>query len=242
MAAAVMLLVGGCGDGENRTADAENALAGNRTDPALRAALQDQILVDPGLAQQSNRDAARPPADPGRAPVPLDPASAEEARLAEAEAAKSGKLLRAPPVSTAPVQSDGAITLGELAQQQSKKPGGAAAKCRNAKTEYDMRWASRLPAEFPVYPRAAVQEAAALVAPGCTTRLVSFNSAAPMQSLLDYYYTQAVRGGFTAEHVLQGSDHVLAGARARDDGAYYLILSNRPGGGTAVDLIANNGR
>src|SRR3569623_2176812 len=43
--------------------DAE--LAGNATgnsgDPAVRAALQDQIMVDPALAGQSNNDAIRPP-------------------------------------------------------------------------------------------------------------------------------------------------------------------------------------
>jgi len=105
-----------------------------------------------------------------------------------------------------------------------------------------MGWANRLPAEFPVYPRAAVSEAAAINGPGCAVRIVSFASDAPMQSLLDYYYTQAVRSGFSSEHELHGADHVLAGIRDRDDAAYYIILTDRAGGGTDVDLIANNGR
>lgn len=247
--AAAALLLGGCADTGNSLADVDNELIGaNQSDPALTAALEDQILVDPSLTQQSNRDAARPSSEPGRAPIPPERADADSARLAQAEAAKGGKLLSAPaPSRTATVRGSGdsaaPVTLGELAKQQAKAPGGASSKCGgNASVEYDMGWASRLPAAFPVYPRAAVSEAAAINGPGCAVRIVSFASDAPMQALLDYYYTQAVRGGYGADHELHGADHILAGVRARDDAAYYIILTDRPGGGTNVDLIANHGR
>jgi len=242
-ASAVALLLGGCGGNDNSLAEADQDLIGaNQSDPALTAALEDQILVDPSLAQQSNRDAARPTSEPARAPIPPDRADADAARLAEAEAAKAGKLVSPPAPKPAASGAGAPVTLGELAKQQASA-SGASSKCRGAaKIVYDMGWANRLPAEFPVYPRAAVSEAAAINGPGCAVRIVSFASDAPMQSLLDYYYTQAVRSGFSSEHELHGADHVLAGIRDRDDAAYYIILTDRAGGGTDVDLIANNGR
>jgi hypothetical protein len=56
---------------------------GNETDPALTSALEDQILVDPALTQQNNRNAVRPPETPTQAQYPADPpreGAAEQAR------------------------------------------------------------------------------------------------------------------------------------------------------------------
>jgi hypothetical protein len=52
--------------GEQRAADNRTADA----DPALTSALQDQILVDPALTQQSNKNAVRPPEMPTQAQYP----------------------------------------------------------------------------------------------------------------------------------------------------------------------------
>ena len=49
--------------------EAENAAA-NDADPALTSALEDQILVDPTLAQQSNANAVRTPDAPAQAQYP----------------------------------------------------------------------------------------------------------------------------------------------------------------------------
>ena len=73
-------------------------------------------------------------------------------------------------------------------------------------------------------------------------RLVSFSSKAPLQTLIDFYYTQAIRNGFNAEHQLADGEHILAGARKKDGGAYYLTLNGRKDGGTDVDMIVNHGR
>src|SRR3712207_5206481 len=59
-----------------RTSDAElanldNQITGNQADPALTSALEDQIMVDPSLSQQSNRNAVRPAETPTQAQYPL---------------------------------------------------------------------------------------------------------------------------------------------------------------------------
>jgi hypothetical protein len=56
------------------------------------------------------------------------------------------------------------------------------------------------------------------------------------------YYTKAVRGGYTAEHQVDGDEHILGGTRDRDGGAYVLFVTSRADGGTDIDLVANNGQ
>src|SRR5688500_16648744 len=69
LAAALSLSACGRGD-ESDLASLDNQIVGNDSDPALTSALQDQILVDPALTNQSNRNAVRPPETPTRAQYP----------------------------------------------------------------------------------------------------------------------------------------------------------------------------
>ena len=62
-----VLALAGC-DRDGGTAEQSRKEA----DPALASALEDQILVDPALTQQSNRNAVRPPETPPQAQYPLD--------------------------------------------------------------------------------------------------------------------------------------------------------------------------
>lgn len=55
---------------EAELAKLDNAIVGNDVDPALTSALEDQIMVDPALAQQSNRNAAARPGAPVQAQYP----------------------------------------------------------------------------------------------------------------------------------------------------------------------------
>ncbi|MBY8824877.1 hypothetical protein [Sphingomonas colocasiae] len=229
------LALAACGSGQKND-QALNALdrslAGNAVnaqdvDPALAASLEDQIMVDPSLSAQANRDSVRPPAEPMRAPVPADgPATANVG---------TGKLLSAPK-AVAMDAPEAPTTLGALASQQARRAGQSC----GAELGYSQAWATRLPADLPLFPQARVTEAAGSDAGGC--RAVSFTSGAALQTVLDYYYTQAVRGGFTAEHRVDGGEHTLGGTRGKDDGAFVVIARARPGGGTEVDLITNNGR
>ena len=127
------------------------------------------------------------------------------------------------------------LTLGALAEGGSN---AGAAGCAG-----DIRYASafalRLPPALPLYPDARVSEAAGKDGNGCALRVVSFASNAPLTRVLDWYYTHATRGGYSASHQTDGAEHVLIGARG--DAAYAVYLSPREGGGTSVDLVSNGG-
>jgi hypothetical protein len=58
--------------GDNNLAEMDNSLIGNGADPALTSALEDQILVDPNLVQQSNPNTVRPPETPVQAQYPAE--------------------------------------------------------------------------------------------------------------------------------------------------------------------------
>jgi len=71
---AALLALAACGGGNanNELAAIDNELIANSVDPALTTALQDQLSVDPTLAQQSNPNSARPPEAPVQAQYPAD--------------------------------------------------------------------------------------------------------------------------------------------------------------------------
>ena len=220
-ALAAALALAGCGRGDDgNLASLDNQLT-NDNDPALTAALQDQIAVDPNLAQSSNRNAVRPPETPTSAPYPTDTVRAPDAK---------------------PAGPGGAAAAKPSAQLASAPSGGGGASCTSgANFEYNNAWAQRLPAAFPFYPGAKLTEAAANNANGCATRVVSFTTADNSQRVLDWYHTRAVRSGYTSEHQLREGDHILAGASQTGTGAFYLIVTPR-GNGSEVALIVNNGR
>lgn len=238
---ALALTLASCGGKNGNSADKLDSTlignaSGNQADPALTSALEDQIMVDPSLTQQSNDHSARATGGPVQAPIP--PA----ANLKPLPEPITGKgMLHAPdPTRVAADGGRGSITLGALAEEQTRGPKGVAKGCA-PDLEYSQAWAQRLPADIPLFPNAVVSEAAGDDAPGCRVRVVSFTSAAPVRSVIDYYYTRAIRAGYDAQHMLRQDDHILAGARDADGSAYYLIVTPRAGGGSDIDLIANIG-
>src|SRR5260221_368153 len=79
-ALAGLLTLAACGGGgENNLAEMDNSLIGNGADPALTSALEDQILVDPNLVQQTHPNSARPPETPVQAQYPADGAGGSAA-------------------------------------------------------------------------------------------------------------------------------------------------------------------
>lgn len=208
--------------------DKDKSQAGNDVDPAVSNALEDQIMVDPNLVRQANRF-GRSSATGSQSSVP--------ATGTGGPAVSTDKLIKAP--SPKAGNASKGITLGQLANEQSGR--GKAAAC-DKNFQFGAAWATRLPAAFPLYPDAQVTEAAGNDEQPCRMRLVSFASKTPMQTLIDFYYTQAVRNGFNAEHQLSEGEHILAGSRDKDDSAYYLTFNARKGGGTDVDMIVNHGR
>jgi len=197
--------------------------AGNTRDPALTAALHDQIMVDPALTQSANTNVVRPPSRPDPLSVPVDPA-------------RSGDGVRAADLKPVPAagkdcpacrKADGALTLGELAARQSGDGGCA------QRVTYSAAWANRLPADVPLYPDARVREAAGNDA--CGLRVVSFTSAAPVGRILDWYNARVSRAGYSAEHQASGAQHILGGTRG--DAAYIVYATASPGGGSDIDLL-----
>ncbi|MBO9714480.1 hypothetical protein [Sphingomonas sp.] len=228
------LALAACG-GSDESADATSNA--NAVDPALASALQGQIMVDPQLSQQSNGQAVRPASGAYSAGVPSDNAAGTSA------AANDGPLMKTPAPTTADKGCTAcsaareSATLGGLAARQAdKRTSGCAANL-----QYSAGWAQRLPRDLPLHPQARVTEAAGTETGECALRVVSFSLPVGMQGTLDWYYTRAVRAGYTAEHQVDGDEHILGGTRDRDGGAYVLYLSSRADGGTDVDLVANNG-
>lgn len=224
-------------DAQNNVDALDNELAGNGADPALMGALQDQIMVDPQLAQQSNKDAIRPPSQPYSAALPAETVAAGKTAMP-----KDGELMKAP----APTQASGAAF---TAQEQAVTLGGLAARQKNprtascaAKLAYSASWAARMPAGLPLHPQARVVEAAGAQADGCTLRAVTFSTPQPLQTMIDWYYTRAMKAGFKAEHQLKDGTHLLGGTRPRDGNAFIIFLSARADGGTDIDLLAEGGR
>jgi hypothetical protein len=216
LAAALALAACGRGGDEGNLA-ALGGQAGNDADPALTSALEDQIAVDPQLAQQSNRNAVRPPETPTQAQYPASQGGAA------APAGAPGRPAATP--AAAPAGGGGAGLAGN-------------ACLSGAGFSYGLGWAQRLSPTFPVYPGGKVTDAAGNDQNGCSARVVTFTSGHHFQRLLDWYNTQAVRAGFSSEHQIRDGDHILAGTNARSGGAYYLIVTPRQNG-SEVALIAN---
>lgn len=238
LSVAMILLLSACGRGEkpaDELARLDNELAAAgiadpALDPALAAALQDQIMVDPQLLQQSNANAIRPPDRPDTGTVaPVDIAARPET------APPSGLTAAPEPKGDCPEcrARSGALTLGAVAERgRDRRVAGCAGRIG-----YSAAWANRLPVAVPLYPDARVVEAAGVDEPGCALRLVTFRSSAPLGRLADWYYTKGRSAGYAAEHRAESGTHTVGGTRG--GAAFLAYLRPLDGGGTEVDLIAN---
>lgn len=205
-------------------------------DPALMSALESQIMVDPALAQQSNADALKPADQPYSAQVPADD-TAGDGRAG----APSGPLMKTPDAKPGCPQCETAkqaVTLGGLAARQKTM---RTAQCVGG-MRYSAGWATRMPTDVPIYPSARLVEAAGNDRNGCALRAATFTTGADLQAVLDWYYTRTTTAGYASEHQAADGEHVLGGNRDKDDAAFILFARPRDGGGTEVDVIANNGR
>lgn len=185
-------------------------------DPAITAALEDQIMVDPALVGQSNANAARPADAPLQGPVP-------------------------PGEGVSPRASGPApATLGERAAAQTVADKRNFNGC-GLDVDYGLSWANRLPPELPLYPQARVEEAAGSDLGKCRLRAVTFSTGAAPQALADFYLSAARKAGFTASQTRGDGEDMVGGTRSSDGAAFYVVLAERKGGGTVVDIVANNG-
>ncbi len=136
-------------------------------DPAIKSALEDQIMVDPQLASKANAHSIRPPDEAYGAPLP-------------------------PSQRHSAATSDVPSTLGQKAY--AKLPP-ASTGC-NMAVGYSAVWATKLPDDVPIYPQGHVREAAGSDTAGCHLRVVSYASSAPQQSIADFYTTYGRQAGY----------------------------------------------
>lgn len=248
-----------CGDEPDNEAELavlDESLTEEAGDPAMNDALSDQILVDPELAGQANGNALRGAEGAADGAMPGTVGGSGDANSARqaAEAQFSGSKMMSAPAPRQMTSDDECsscggggsaarepTTLGARAEAQAQARGGSGSGTCDAKVSYDMGWAERMPAEFPVYPRGNLKEAAGADTAKCNIRVVSFTTPVGMKSVVDYYYTRAKRGGYSAEYLLRGDEHVLGGTRGRDDAAYVIFLNPLKNGRVEVDIVASNG-
>lgn len=189
---------------DDNLAAIDNELIANGTDPALTSALEDQIMVDPNLVQQSNPNTVRPPEAPVQAQYPAEPA-AHGQQTAAAGNAQTGS---------------------------SAAPAPSIASC-GAPFDYGNQWASRLPSEFPAYPGGRISEAAGNDHGGCRMRVVSFTTSDGYARVIDFYRGLATRAGFSAEQQERGGDRVLGGVNG-ERAYYLIVTPTQGGSDVAL--------
>lgn len=243
LAGTMALMLSACGVSEDEQGEGDAA-----TDPAIASALEEDLLVDPDLAESSNQNNALDPQGANKGAVPVTAADRKAATEAALAALGSKGIMAAPKPRKATDEdckdcegNRSGVTLAAKAQMQ-RTGQKAAGTCGN-NLKYDAKWATRMPKEFNIYPKANVREAAGVENGKCDLRAVSFTSAATMKDVADFYFTKAKRGGFSTEYLVRDDGyHILGGIRGVDDAAYIVFMRTLRGGATEVEIVATNGR
>lgn len=201
-------------------------------DPAVIAAINDQILIDPDLSRQNEGNAALTGGIDHALPLVNDSPRAVDAAREEARALVGGRdRFRRLPSAGEPqpgVPLEIRITITARAAY-----AGASETCVRS---LDRRfiWAARMPPPFPVYPRGATQEATGSDATGCALRAVNFHTPVPLEEVLAFYHTRALDAGFSSTLTIAGEESVLRGAR---EGASFALYARAASGLTEADLV-----
>jgi len=210
-------LLAGCAGDSEPAAEPED-------DPALGAALNEPIMIDLDLVGQNRANSvAALAAEDGSLPtIDNNPEVIVEARTEALRLVGGpGNMRQAP---------------DRLAAASSTEAPAMRPDCA-ARLEYTAQWAARLPAAFPAYPRAAVQEAAGTDANGCALRVIVFETPVPADEVIDFYFTRGRAAGFSARHSLRDGETMLTGAKGR---ASYEVHARRlPSGNSEVALVTS---
>jgi hypothetical protein len=228
---APLALLAACGD--------EPAPVQREGDPAMAIALNGPLMTDPDLVglNQANMAAMLPEEDGS---IPIEDASPELVSAAKAEALAMvggpGRMKHAPEVGGAAGASNALAALS--AEGRAWATSGVDTTCSSA-LRYTASWAARMPEIFPVYPRAAVQEADGTDAGRCNLRGVTFTTPVPLQDVLNFYFTRASNAGYSAQQGLTADYRSLGGGKGSSGFAVYAAAG--PDGMTSVDLVTTGG-
>lgn len=227
-ALAPLFVLGACSGG------AEEDVAGEM-DPAAEQALNDQIMVDPDLANQNEANAALTGGtDQSIPPENMTPeaiSAAREAAFALVGGSDGFKDLPAPAQLGQTIPESSTLT---AAARAAASPGGA--NCAE-KAEYSAAWAAKLPADFPVYPRGTTKEAAGTDVGECSLRVVNYLTPVPLDEVLKFYHSRALSAGYSSEHVTYDGDNIVSGMKG--SGSYVVYGRSLPSGLTEIDLITS---
>lgn len=224
LALILLLALAACGKGSPIPERAE------QRDPAIVAALADPIMIDPDLVSQNRGNAAL--SLDSFAAIPLDAASPEAIAAAQADASRlSGGLIKtAPEPSGDDPPFPPAVSAGEVARALAGSPAGCVDGLR-----YGYGWADGLRPDLPIYPRGHVQEAAGNAA--CGLRVVIFTTPVEAAGVIDFYFTRASSGGYSAQRRRADEVDILSGAKG---GAAYLVRVSNLGGLSQVELAVRS--
>ena len=190
-------------------------------DPAVARAIMAPLLADPELA---GLEAGPDPVQLDAA-IPPDDFAPETVAAARDEARKLVTGTRPqPPLRGGACRGCDALFVDERAAVLD-------AGCR-ARLTPSLAWSLRLPADWPVYPRSHLREAAGSDAPGCLARAASFIAPVAGDEVLAFYRAVAARAGFALEPL---GPRAFVGRR----GAQRIAVIVRPaeGGFAQFDLM-----
>lgn len=205
------------------------------TDPTSEQALNDQIMVDPDLANQNEGNAALTGGtDQSIPPENMTPEAIQKAKDAAFALMGGGEGFRELPE---PKQFGQSIPEASMLSAATK----AAAKLENGacadNAEYSAAWAAKLPAIFPVYPGGSTKEAAGTDSGACALRAVTYMTAVPLEDVLAFYFSRATTGGYRVEYAVADGDNIISGTKGN---ASVVVYGRRLSSGiTEVDLITS---
>lgn len=224
-----LTILAGCGGG------ADDAGVDGEMDPAIQAALNDPIMVDPDLAGQNEANAGLTGGTDASLPAEATAPAAINGAKEEAMALVGGSVNLKPAPKAKTIAGDIPETaVLTAATRAAVLPNGT--DCAGA-VEYSAAWAARLPATFPVYPRGSTQEAAGTDNGQCSLRVVNFVTPVGLDDVLSFYHSRAISGGYTSEHLKVENDNVISGTKGA---ASFVVYARKQANGlTDVDLITS---
>lgn len=208
---------------------------GETPDAATQAAQNENLATDPDLSGSDEAGAAiSGTGNQGVPKIDTSPEAVEAARSRAAEMVGGRSALKPAPQAKrldAGAPDTSAMVQAARAVQQ---PGGR--NCFES-VNYSTAWAAKLPAEFPVYPRANTMEAAGSDEGACAVRAVTFRTGVPLSEVLAFYNTRASAAGFRVEHVVKEGDNVLSAIKG--DSAVVVYARQLPSNVTEIDLVTS---
>jgi hypothetical protein len=204
-------------------------------DPVATQALNDQIMVDPDLAQQNEANAALTGGtDHSLPPVNASREAIEIAKLEAADLVGGTANLRrpdSPRLLDEPLPEVARYSVTELAKLMK-----GTQDCADS-ASFTANWAASMPTAMPIYPRGNTIEAAGNDTGSCKLRAVRFLTPVPRSDVLAFYAASAKKAGLGADYARADDIDVLTGATGTK--RYAVYVRRRASGISEVGLVTS---